>query len=171
MLILSKEIRRTFVICLLVVGCGGEDPKQKESTSEVYAQPVQRCNSSPPANYPYNTWQSAPDCAPRAFETRTGVYDPRLQGLQNRGQWIDTGGRTFYDRGPGQLPLPGDIVGYDYDPKLPGHQGHAGVCTGYDANGRCIIATGHQNNPYQVRDHRELDFTYTPAYPSNSRPR
>ena len=155
---------------------GGEESassSQLAADEGVAASGTAGCNTQaqPPQGYPYGTWQgNEPNCVPRAFQTRTGVYDPSLLGGPSGAdgrptQWIDTGNQTFYGRGAGQAPVPGDVVYYDYDRKTPGLQGHAGVCTDYTADGQCIIATGHQTNPYDTRAPSELDQTYTPATP------
>ena len=191
---MSPFLRRFFansVVALLLVsmtGCGTEKDSASESatlnsgsatgaqsskakqSSSIGVKPA-TASSKPPAGYPYATWQgNQRNCVPRAFECHTGAYDPKLMGGPrdqdgNLSQWIDSSGRTFYGRGPGQLPAPGDVVYYDYDQQTAGTQGHAGVCTGYTADGRCIIATGHANAPYHTRLPGELDQTYTPATP------
>jgi len=100
--------------------------------------------------YPYDTYQGQQgNCAPRAFETVTGVYNPYLESsLDGDETSINVGGRTFYPRGAGQKPEVGDVIGYK--PFANRNGKHAAVVTGFDENGNAIVATGWQSQPYQT---------------------
>jgi hypothetical protein len=100
-------------------------------------------------NYPYKTFQgNQGNCAPRAFEAITGVYDPYLEGTLNGSEdLIRVGDRTFINRPNTVKPQVGQVIGYqpfEHDPGL-----HAGVVTGFDQDGNAIVATGWEIQPYQ----------------------
>jgi hypothetical protein len=99
--------------------------------------------------YPYKTYQgNQGNCAPRAFEAITGVYNPYLEDSLNGSEdLIRVGDRTFISRPNTVKPQVGQVIGYrpfENDPAL-----HAAVVTGYDQNGNAIVATGWQRQPYQ----------------------
>jgi hypothetical protein len=99
--------------------------------------------------YPYKTYQgNQGNCAPRAFEAITGVYNPYLEeSLNGSEDLIRVGGRTFINRPNTVKPQVGQVI--SYRPFENDQSSHAAVVTGYDQNGDVIVATGWERRPYQ----------------------
>jgi len=114
--------------------------------------------------YPYETFQGRQgNCAPRAFETITGVYNPDLEGTLNGSEeYVKVGGRTFITRPKTAKPQVGQVLGYKPFEDRSGL--HAGIVTGYDENGDVIVATGWKRQPYQTVPQERIRTSYQEVY-------
>jgi len=110
--------------------------------------------------YPYETFQGRQgNCAPRAFEAITGVYNPYLeQSMNGSVESVEVGDRTFIARPSTEKPQVGQVLDYRPFEERPGF--HAGVVTGYDENGDVIVATGWRQQPYQVVPQERIRKSY-----------
>ena len=110
--------------------------------------------------YPYQTFQGdQPNCAPRAFEAITGVYNPYIESSINGNEKeVYVGGKTFVPQPNTVKPQVGQVVGYHPSMEQPGL--HAGVVAGYDKDGNVIVATGWQSQPYQAISSDSINASY-----------
>lgn len=118
-------------------------------------------------NYPYETYQgNQGNCAPRAFEVVTDVYDPYTESVLNGTESeVRIGARTFVPRPNTRKPQVGEVLGYKPFEDRSGL--HAGVVTGYDENGDVIVATGWRSEPYQVVPTERIRASYEEVHEEN----
>jgi len=110
--------------------------------------------------YPYKTFQGEQgNCAPRAFETITGVYNPYIESSLNGDEKaIYVGGKTFVPQPQTVKPQVGQVLGYHPFNDRPGS--HAAIVTGYDQDGNVIVATGWESQPYQTVPSNQIITSY-----------
>lgn len=114
--------------------------------------------------YPYKTFQGRQgNCAPRAFEAITGVYNPYLEdSLNGLEELIRVGDRTFINRPNTVKPQVGQVI--SYRPFENDTSSHAAVVTGYDQNGNVIVATGWERRPYQTVPQERINASRQEVY-------
>lgn len=110
--------------------------------------------------YPYKTYQGQQgNCAPRAFEAITGVYNPYLENTMNADvDSVTVGDRTFISKPNTVKPEVGQVLSYQVFENRPAY--HAAVVAGYDENGNVIVATGWESRPYQVVPQERIRKSY-----------